>query len=607
MDKKKRILLVGEASFLATGFSNYSKVLLRKLFESNKYEIAELGTYAKPNDPRISSVPWKFYPAMPADNDVEGQKEYNKPHSQWGRQQNLGQFGAAVYDNVLLDFQPDYVLSLMDPWMSTVHMDSPLRKYFKWIYMPCIDSTPQRQEWLNMYEGADYLLGYSDFAVNVMKEQSPRIRIAGVKKLLPMPARPPLDMDVFYPMNKDEVRDKWGLQKDLPIILTCMRNQQRKLFCELLDSFAQYKKTNSKDEVAKKAVLLIHSSGFDAGQEYWTHLARLSTLKYIPNYCEGLHKSVLHTYQCDACNKRVIGYAIWLLNAQMQNGRAYMKCPHCAQMKLRTPNTSQGFTRAELAEVFNLANLYVQVSIAGADEMPASEAKACGVPILISQNAAMAEKASIPFNWEGKPMNKKADGTPYTMNKGGVPIKIGYEFHEAATMQRRCYFDRKDLSNKLKILGDKDKLAKLSEDAVDSIKDNCDPDKTAEKWMYVIDNLPAHDRSTTWDKTIDPTKLPPMDPNSIQIPAGMTDEQFVDWCYTAILKSQVDSVGRNTWIDNLSQGRTRQDVIQFFLQTAAKDHHADILMYNRHMQQMQRNQMNEILSNPNLLQGVLIT
>jgi glycosyltransferase involved in cell wall biosynthesis len=440
---KKRILFVNEFSELATGFSNYAKVLIRKMYESDKYEIAELGTYIKPNDPRINNVPWKVYPAMPADEDKAGQQEYHKPHNQWGRQQNLGQFGAAVYDSVLIDFQPDYVCSWMDPWMSTIHMDSPLRKYFKWIYMPCIDSTPQRQEWLSMYESADYLLGYSDFAINVMKEQSPRIRVSGDKKLLDMPARPPLDTDVFHPMNKSEVRDKWGIQKDLPIILTCMRNQQRKLFCELLDSFAKYKRSNPKDEIARKAVLLIHSSGFDAGQEYWTHLARLSTLKYIPSYYKDLHQSVLHTFQCDACEKRVIGYAIWLLNANMENGRAYMKCPHCGQMKLRTPNTSQGFTREELAEVFNLANLYVQVSIAGADEMPASEAKACGVPILISQNAAMAEKAFIPFDWEGKRMKKKADGTPYTMHKGGIPIKIAYEFHEAATMQkiqsiRRC-------------------------------------------------------------------------------------------------------------------------------------------------------------------------
>lgn len=605
-NQKKRLLIVNEFSELATGFSNYGKVLLRILYETGKYEIAELGTYIKPNDPRINQVPWKVYPAMPDDNDQEGQREYNKPHMQWGRRQNLGQFGAAVYNQVLLDFKPDYVLSWMDPWMSTIHMDTPLRKFFRWVYMPCIDSTPQRYEWLQMYESADYLLGYSDFAVNVMKEQSPRIRAAGAKKLLPMPARPPLDTELFAPKDKAAIRDKWGIRQDLPIVLTCMRNQQRKLFCELIDSFAKYKKDNPNDEVAQRAVLLIHSSGFDAGQEYWLHIMRLSQFSYMPYHFKGIHQSILHTYQCDACQSRLIGYAIWLLNAQFQNGRAYVKCPKCGQHALRTPNTSFGFTREELAEVFNMSDLYVQVSIAGADEMPASEAKACGVPILISQNAAMAEKASIPIDCDGKPMEKKADGTPYTMHKGGIPIKIAYEFHEAATMQRRCYFDRNDLAKKLKILGDKKKLQKLGKEARESILDNCDPYKTAEKWMYVIDNLPAKNREETWDQQLDPQKLPPSSAAEINIP-NLPDEEFVDWCYTNILKTEVDSVGRQTWIDSLASGQSREKVVEFFLKTANQDREAEILLMRWRKMQEQRMITDSILQQPNLLQGALIT
>jgi hypothetical protein len=275
-------------------------------------------------------------------------------------------------------------------------------------------------------------------------------------------------------------------------------------------------------------------------------------------------------------------------------------------MALRTPNTSHGYTREELAEVFNLANLYVQVSIAGADEMPASEAKACGIPILISQNAAMAEKASIPINWEGKPMLTKADGTPYTMHKGGTPIRIAYEFHEAATMQRRCYFDRGDLAKKLKMLGDKQKLAKLSIEARESILDNCDPQTTAERWMYVIDNLPARNREETWDQEINLSRLPPQNANQIQIP-NLPDEEFVDWCYTEILGSEVDAVGRQTWIDSLSSGQPRQTVVEFFLQTANKDQGAEIMLARWTAAKQQQAQMQQILSNPNLLQGALIT
>lgn len=603
---KKRILFVCEFSELATGFSNYGKSLIRRLYNTGKYEIAELGTYIKKSDPRINNVPWKVYAAMPEDNDAEGIQAYNQPSEQWGKRQQLGQFGETVYKEVLMDFQPDYVCSWMDPWMSTIHSDSPLRKYFRWIYMPCIDSTPQKAEWLQMYESADYLLGYSDFAINVLLEQSPKLRAAGLKKVLPMPARPGVDVEIFHPMNKDEIRSKWGLNKDLPIILTCMRNQQRKLFCELIDSFSKYKRDNAGDKTAQKSVLLIHSSGYDAGQEYWLHIARLSQLKYLPNYYQGLHKHILHTYQCDACERRMIGYAIWLLGAKSEGGRAYMECPQCGQHKLRTPNTSVGYTREELAEVFNLANLYVQVSIAGADEMPASEAKACGIPILISANAAMKEKAAIPTNWEGKLMRKTADGKPYSMHEGGIPIKIAYEFHEAATMQRRCYFDRNDLTKKLKILGDPQKLKTLSLAAVKSIRENCDYEEVAKKWEYVIDNLPAKNRSETWDKEIDPSTLPILQAHNIEIP-NLSDEDFVDWCYTNILETEVDKVGRVTWIDNLGQGRPRQDIVEYFLGVKAKGSEAEILMYKWNMAKEQREQMSKFFDNPDILEGVMIT
>lgn len=603
---KKRVLAIVECTELCTGFSNYGKSLLKRLHDSGKYEIAELGTYIKPSDPRIKNIPWKVYAGVPEDNDAEGVRKYNQAYPQWGKLQPLGQFGAVVIDDVLLDFKPDYVISWHDPWMSTVIADTSLRNMFRWIYMPCIDSTPQRLEWLQMYESCDYLMGYSDFAINVMKEQSLKIRSGGAKKLLPSPARPGVDTEIFKPMNKAEIRAKWGIAADLPIVVTCMRNQQRKLFCELIDSFSKYKRDNKNDPIAQKSVLLLHSTGFDAGQEYWLHIARLSTNDYLPHYYEGLHKHILHTYMCDNCGKKMIGYATWLLNAKMHNGRAYMQCPCCGTVALRTPNTNVGYTREEMAEVFNLGDVFVQVSIAGADEMPASEAKACGVPILISANAAMLEKAQIPKDYEGNLMYKKADGTPYTMHKGGIPINIAYEFHEAATMQRRSYFDRNDLAKKLTVLSDKDRLKQLSEDAVFSIHDNCNYHEIASKWMYAIDNLPAKDRSKTWDREIDESKLPLVDDVDKIDVSNLSNEDFVDWCYTAILRSDIDSVGRLSWLNDLKTGRNRKEIMQFFMNVALKDKTQDLILF-KHKQKIKNiENMKTILADNNTLKGILV-
>jgi len=257
---KKRILVVNEAHFLSTGFSNYMRDIITRLYNTAKYDIAELGTYCRPSDPRIRNVKWRFYAGMPEEGDKVGQEKYNKLYPQWGRMSPLGQFGANILDEVLLDFQPDYVLNIMDAWMQSPVFDTPLRKMYRLISMPCLDSTPQREEWMRMYESADYLLGYSDFAINILNEQSPKIKTAGARKLLPMPARPGVDMKTFRPLNKVELREKWHIQPDVPVVLSCMRNQARKLFCEILDSFAKYKKDNPNDPVAQKAVYLITSN-----------------------------------------------------------------------------------------------------------------------------------------------------------------------------------------------------------------------------------------------------------------------------------------------------------------------------------------------------------
>ena len=59
---KPRILWVGEASYLNTGYSVYAQNLLSRLHHTNKYVIGELASYSSVEDQRNSVVPWKIYP-----------------------------------------------------------------------------------------------------------------------------------------------------------------------------------------------------------------------------------------------------------------------------------------------------------------------------------------------------------------------------------------------------------------------------------------------------------------------------------------------------------------------------------------------------------------
>ena len=58
---KLRIMMVNEASFLHTGYANYGHAILKRLFDTKKYEIAELAGYGHPSDERASIIPWRYY------------------------------------------------------------------------------------------------------------------------------------------------------------------------------------------------------------------------------------------------------------------------------------------------------------------------------------------------------------------------------------------------------------------------------------------------------------------------------------------------------------------------------------------------------------------
>ena len=85
-------------------------------------------------------------------------------------------------------------------------------------------------------------------------------------------------------------------------------------------------------------------------------------------------------------------------------------CPKCGQQSARTPTTGFGITRDQLSEVFGMSDIMVQMSIAEGCGMPVQEAKACGVPVLVTNYAAIAEKGRVPIEYE------HIDRKNYTVN-----------------------------------------------------------------------------------------------------------------------------------------------------------------------------------------------
>ncbi|KKK52335.1 hypothetical protein LCGC14_3105950, partial [marine sediment metagenome] len=106
---KRRILFIGESSFLATGFAVYWNEVIKRLYETGDFSIAELGGYASDGDPQIQSVPWKFYPVQPHPSDQRAQQIF--------RSKPTNQFGEWRFDDVCIDWKPDLVVDHRDFWM----------------------------------------------------------------------------------------------------------------------------------------------------------------------------------------------------------------------------------------------------------------------------------------------------------------------------------------------------------------------------------------------------------------------------------------------------------------------------------------------------------
>ncbi len=170
-------------------------------------------------------------------------------------------------------------------------------------------------------------------------------------------------------------------------------------------------------------------------------------------------------------------------------------------------------SREELAKIHNCANLYIQYSIAGALEMPICEAKACHVPVLAVDYAAMSEQVET---------------------EGCEKIKVKKTFHEAVieTEQVRALPDSDDCVEKIhKFLQsspeDKEKWGNL---ARKDTEENYSFDRAAKIFEKAIDETEVPDHKDTWlnaSKGIEKINNNP--------PEKCSNLEFVDWCIDEVL------------------------------------------------------------------------
>tara|TARA_A100001201_G_scaffold142700_1_gene141642 strand:- start:5739 stop:7391 length:1653 start_codon:yes stop_codon:yes gene_type:complete len=495
---KRKILMSNEASYLFSGYSKYGREVLSRLHNTNKYEIAEFATYASIDDKRGLSVPWLLYPNVPAQNDAAERKIYNSSA--------LNQFGKWRFDRVLLDFKPDIVWDIRDFWMMGYQYNSPLRDYYNWTIMPTVDSAPQQAEWIHVYSTADDVFTYSDWAIDVLKQQGSGM--VNTHKSAP----PGVDHEVFKPVpNKAKHKEQCGLFGTAKIIGTVMRNQKRKLFPDLFIAFRKYLnkcKELGKDELAKNTYFYMHTSYPDVGYNIPAMLKE-----------QGLGNKVLFTYFCKVTGK-------WFPSFY-QGPNAYS--PFSGKITAVLPNVVNGLSEEALANIMGLFDVYVQYAICEGFGMPQVEAASCGVPVMSVDYSAMSD---------------------VVRKLKGYPIKVKKLFREMETDAYRANPDNDDLCENLISFFSKPESVRLRKgfETRKALLEHYTWDKTAKIWEEHFDSLQLKGLQGKWDSP------PRMVNENYQPNMQDTNESFVNNSFDGFLSGRYFEYFKMEAMKNINDG-----------------------------------------------------
>lgn len=466
---KLRLLMVNEFSMLNTGYSVYGREVLSRLYNTEKYDIAELACYCKYDDQRLIALPWTVYSNLPASKQEE-QEYVNDP---------INQFGKWRFEDVVLDWKPDIIFSITDPWMNSYQSESPLRKYFTWAIMPTVDSKPNQESWIDTYSGADACFTYSQFGYDSLKEESNgKINLVGV-------AGGGIDQNKFKPIiNKKGLRSKYNIPANAFVVGTVMRNQKRKLFPDLINAFGQFLEKNPSH--ADKSLLYLHTSYPDLGWD----------IPRLVKEC-GFANQILFTYFCTHCKQAFC--------ANYRDGKTL--CPFCKTVNGIMPNTQHGVPTELLAEIYNFFDIYIQYSIAEGCALPCIEAAACAIPVAETNYSAM-ENTVEQFK--------------------GYPINIQKAYRESETHAIRVYPSDSHLVEILtKFINLPETLrVKKGRDAYAGALKHYTWDAVAKKWETYFDSVEPLNK---WDI------LPRLHNIDTNVPPGLSINNLVEWAIVNVL------------------------------------------------------------------------
>lgn len=335
----KKVLWLSDFCKLKTGFGRNSKTVLTYLYDTGKYEIIEY--VCAPflfEDARLKSVPWKIYGSLPNDPYLRSSAENDPVIGP------LVKYGGYYIDDIIEKEKPDIFIGVNDFWAFTGYYDKPWWNKIPSALWVTADSLPL---WPDAIENGHKIKNFWVWSKFAEKE----LKGLGFDQVKTVHGA--FDVSKFYPLNKGEVKSKFGLGEDF-IFGFVFRNQIRKLVGTLLEAFAEFRKKN-------KCKLLLHTSW----NEGWDIKSFIDEFK-INN------EDILTTHVCRVCKKVTI--------KPFEGSES--DCQKCGSKKgLITPNVGFGVSEEEMNEIYNAMDYYIHPITSGGLEMPLVESLLSGTPI----------------------------------------------------------------------------------------------------------------------------------------------------------------------------------------------------------------------------------
>ncbi len=387
-----KVLALMDSPTVSTGFAQVSKNVLRKLYDTGKYEITVVGinfngTLTKE---MFDKHPYNFVPAMPSG--------YQDPYGRGKVIQILTGNDRDVkpgYD-ILFTIQDHFILQGSDNLAGGYNFSRRIKeiqseiienenfdmKYlFNWIGYYPVDGNLQKR-WVSDGIGmCDYPVAYTKYGADeILKFDNSDLVLKKRLSIIPHG----VNFNDFYPIEEKEIKEyrKKYFPKEMPedafLIINVNRNQIRKDIASTIKAFSEYKKIN------KKAYLYLHMKQIDQGGDLW-EIAKQFGLK-----------------------------------------------PGEDMMLPSNFDESKGLPISELNKIYNCADVIVSSSLGEGWGFSNTESMAIKKPLITPCNTAMPEIIGM------KDIYEKNVGIDYLEKNyeslRGIPIKSGFGKNDFVSM-----------------------------------------------------------------------------------------------------------------------------------------------------------------------------